>query len=72
MARILVAEDDVHMLRIISMWLQRSGHEVCEASDGLAAREQLAGGRFDPATNGRSLARRDGVGTGQLLNPGIQ
>jgi len=34
MSRILVAEDDPHILRLISMWLQRQGHTVLEAANG--------------------------------------
>jgi CheY-like chemotaxis protein len=37
MSRILVVEDDPHILRLISMWLQRQGHLVFEARNGLAA-----------------------------------
>lgn len=37
MSRILVAEDDPHILRVISLWLARQGHEVLEARDGLEA-----------------------------------
>ena len=37
MSRILVAEDDPHILRVISLWLSRQGHEVLEARNGLAA-----------------------------------
>jgi DNA-binding response OmpR family regulator len=39
MSRILVAEDDPHILRLISMWLRRQGHEVLEARNGLLACE---------------------------------
>jgi len=41
MSRILVAEDDPHILRVICMWLSRQGHEVREARNGLAALQQL-------------------------------
>lgn len=37
MARIVVAEDDAHTLRIMVVWLTRHGHEVFEARDGLSA-----------------------------------
>jgi len=37
MSRILVAEDDPHILRVISLWLSRNGHDVLEARNGLAA-----------------------------------
>jgi CheY-like chemotaxis protein len=39
MSRILVAEDDPHILRVISLWLSRQGHEVLEARSGAAALE---------------------------------
>lgn len=61
MARILVAEDDPHMLRIISMWLQRNGHDVCEVPDGLAARDQLTGGQFDILVSDVNMPGMDGI-----------
>ena len=61
MGRIIVAEDDVHMLRIISMWLQRNGHDVCETPDGLAAREQLMGGHFDILVSDVNMPGMDGI-----------
>lgn len=39
MSRILVAEDDPHILRLITMWLKRQGHDVLEARNGLVARD---------------------------------
>lgn len=39
MSRILVAEDDPHILRVISLWLSRQGHEVLEARNGVTAWE---------------------------------
>ena len=39
MSLILVAEDDPHILRVISLWLSRQGHEVLEAHNGLVAWE---------------------------------
>lgn len=67
MGRILVAEDDAFMLRILSMWLSRNGHTVSEASNGIAAQASLMDGRhggFDfivsdinmPGLNGIALA----------------
>ncbi|GMU83024.1 MAG: response regulator [Phycisphaerales bacterium] len=37
MTRILVAEDDPHILRVISLWLTRQGYEVIEARNGEVA-----------------------------------
>jgi CheY-like chemotaxis protein len=34
MARIMIAEDDPHISRVISLWLKRNGHEVIEAVSG--------------------------------------
>lgn len=41
MLKILVAEDDPHILRVISMWLSRQGHEVIETRNGAEALEQF-------------------------------
>ncbi len=41
MSRILVAEDDPHILRLISMWLKRQNHDVIEARNGLIARDLI-------------------------------
>ena len=36
MARILIVEDEAHILRVMSMWLGRHGHDILEASEGEA------------------------------------
>ncbi len=46
MARIIIAEDEAHIIRILSMWLQRNGHEILEARNGkmaldIARREEV-------------------------------
>jgi CheY-like chemotaxis protein len=41
MSRILIAEDDPHILRVISLWLSRQGHEIFEARNGLIALEMF-------------------------------
>ena len=72
MARILVAEDDAHMLRLMSMLFARNGHDVAEARNGDEARVELEAGDFDclvtdinmPGTDGVTLVRwlRDDLG----------
>lgn len=72
MARILVAEDDAHMLRLMSMLLSRHEHEVVEARDGDEARVALESSDVDclvtdinmPGTDGVTLVRwlRDELG----------
>ena len=44
MSRILVVEDDPHILRVISLWLSRQGHDVLEARSGLQAIEAVEQG----------------------------
>ena len=34
MARVLIAEDDPHISRVIALWLKRCGHEVAIAASG--------------------------------------
>jgi two-component system OmpR family response regulator len=66
MARILVAEDDPHILRVISLWLTRQGHDVVEARNGLAALELYEAQRPEilitdinmPGMDGTELLRR--------------
>lgn len=41
MARIIVAEDDAHISRVICLWLKRNGHEVIAAEDGARALELI-------------------------------
>ena len=35
MATILVADDDIHIRRVLSMWLRKKGHQVLQAGNGL-------------------------------------
>ena len=41
MATILIADDDPHTVRVMSMWLKRHGHTVLEARDGVEALQVL-------------------------------
>ena len=78
MAVILVSEDDPHILRVISLWLGRNGHEVCEARNGRDALERLRAGGVDllitdmnmPAMTGLELldaARNEGALPGGVI-----
>jgi len=65
MARILIVEDDVHVMRLMAMWLSKSGHDVLEAVNGVEAKQQLSNGVVDclvtdinmPQCNGIELVR---------------
>jgi CheY-like chemotaxis protein len=61
MSRILVAEDDPHILRVISMWLRRQGHEVLEARNGLAARQLMQRDPVDILVSDINMPGLDGL-----------
>ncbi len=61
MSRILVAEDDPHILRVISMWLRRLGHEILEARNGLSAREQIEAAPVDVLVSDVNMPGLDGL-----------
>ena len=61
MALILIAEDDAHMLRILSIWLQRNGHEVCEACNGLEAKERFSEHSFDFVVSDVNMPEMSGI-----------
>ncbi len=61
MARILVVEDDAHILRLLSIWLNRNGHQVVEASDGLQAKEELLRVGFDLVVTDVNMPGLDGI-----------
>jgi CheY-like chemotaxis protein len=42
MGRILVVDDEPHILKLVSFSLERAGHEVFQASDGVAGIEVAA------------------------------
>ena len=64
--RVLVVDDDESVRRSLLHALGRDGYQVAQAADGLAALDQLAGGRHDavvldilmPAPNGLEVCRR--------------
>lgn len=62
MAKILLVEDDAHILRILSMWLKRNGHELVEATDGLHGKQLLLEHKFDIVVSDVNMPRLDGIG----------
>jgi CheY-like chemotaxis protein len=61
MSRVLVVEDDPHILRLISMWLQRQGYVVLEARNGLAARDQVRREPVDVLVSDINMPGMDGL-----------
>ena len=67
MATILVAEDDAHVMRLMSMWLARNGHQVLEATDGLQAKDVIAAGGVDFLVTDINMPHCNGIELAQWL-----
>jgi DNA-binding response OmpR family regulator len=65
--RILVADDDPQMRRLIGSVLQREGFEVAEAGDGLDALEVIDRGGIDLLILDIDMPRLDGLGVMEEL-----
>lgn len=65
MASILIAEDEIHIIRLLTLWLNRHGHKVTGVCNGAAALEALKRESIDliicdmnmPVLDGAGLAR---------------
>lgn len=60
--RVLVADDDEPIRKLVSKVLQRNGFTVDAAVDGQDAIERLSAGRFDALVLDLMMPRVDGVG----------
>jgi CheY-like chemotaxis protein len=45
--RVLVCDDEFHIVRLLQRQLERQGHQVTSAADGREAIERLENGAFD-------------------------
>ena len=61
MARILVAEDDVQILRVLAMWFSRNGHEVVECHNGAEALHALEDTAVDIVVSDVNMPQVDGL-----------
>ncbi len=61
MAKILVVEDDAHIMRVMCMWLSRTGYDVTEARDGKYAQEILESESFDLIVSDVNMPRMTGM-----------
>jgi two-component system chemotaxis response regulator CheY len=67
MAKILIADDDAHIVRVLSMWLQRHGHEVVTSRDGEAALETLDRETVDMIISDMNMPGLDGIGLAKAV-----
>ncbi|MUL46202.1 response regulator transcription factor [Mycobacterium sp. CBMA293] len=61
MTRVLVADDDTVVCDVVRRYLERDGHDVSVASDGLQALQILAAERIDAAVLDVMMPGRDGL-----------
>ena len=67
MAKILIADDDAHIVRVLSMWLQRHGHEVATAVNGEAALATLNRETVDMIITDMNMPIVDGIGLAKAV-----
>ena len=70
--RVLVADDDPQMRRLVRSILERDGYEVTEAGDGLDALEQVENKAFDLMLLDIDMPRLDGLGVLEELRARIK
>ncbi len=70
--RILIADDDAQMRRLVRGILERDGYEVSEATDGLNALDAVEAGSFDLMILDVDMPRLDGLGVLEELRARIQ
>ncbi|MGB2985271.1 MAG: response regulator [Phycisphaerae bacterium] len=61
MPKILIAEDEAHILRVMSMWLGRHGYDVLEAGNGAAALDVLEREDVDIIISDMNMPVMDGL-----------
>ena len=62
MAKILMAEDEIHITRLLSLWLGRHGHQVLEAPNGAVALSFLDREQVDLIICDMNMPMLDGAG----------
>ena len=61
MARILIIDDDPQIVKLMTAYLQREGHEVVTAADGKQGIRQLAAQQFDLVITDIVMPEQDGL-----------
>lgn len=67
MARILIADDDAHIARVMSIWLTRHGHEAICVPNGHAALERIQSQPVDMVISDMNMPELDGLSLVQAL-----
>ncbi len=61
MPTVLIAEDEPHILRVMSLWLGRHGYAVLEAPDGMAALDLIDREPVDIIISDMNMPRLNGL-----------
>lgn len=61
MARILIADDDAHIVRVMAIWLQRQGHLCIMVKNGQEALERVLAGGVDIVITDMNMPLLDGI-----------
>ncbi len=61
MAIVVLAEDDAHILRVVSLWLKQNRHTIYEASNGRKALELVRAHQPDLLITDMNMPVMDGV-----------
>ena len=61
MSTILIAEDEAHILRVLSMWLGRHGYDIVEANNGAIALDILGSQSVDMIISDMNMPVMDGL-----------
>lgn len=67
MARILIADDDAHIARVMSIWLTRHGHEALCVPNGRAALDLVRTHPVDLVISDMNMPELDGLGLVKAL-----
>src|SRR3972149_6128285 len=67
MAKILIVDDDAHIVCVLSMWLSRHGYEVVTARNGEAALATLDREEIDMIISDMNMPFLDGVGLAKAV-----
>jgi CheY-like chemotaxis protein len=67
MAKILIADDDAHIVRVLSIWLQRHGYQVVTAKNGEGALALLDREPIDLIISDMNMPVLDGVGLAKAV-----
>ena len=62
MAKILLIDDDVQVLKVMTSFLEKEHHEITTAQDGLQGIKQLESQRFDLLITDVIMPEQDGLG----------